>query len=191
MAYGTAGLTVVDVSDPTDPYYISRCATPSRSASVSLVGSYAYVAVPSNGIRIIDISNPWYPVEVGYCGTPGYAYDVTADGEYAFVADYYAGLQIYQFYEEVGVVQSPKAETMTSAYGPTIVRGVLRMIDGPSASSSSSWLLDAAGRRVMELQPGENDVSRLAPGVYFARAASGVMRDASSVERITKVVIAR
>jgi hypothetical protein len=31
------------------------------------------------------------------------------------------------------------------------------------------WLLDAAGRRVMELRQGANDVSRLAAGVYFVR----------------------
>lgn len=32
---------------------------------------------------------------------------------------------------------------------------------------SRAVLLDAAGRKAMELQPGPNDVSRLAPGVYF------------------------
>jgi hypothetical protein len=32
-------------------------------------------------------------------------------------------------------------------------------------------LLDAAGRKVMGLHAGANDVSRLAPGVYFVREA--------------------
>jgi hypothetical protein len=36
--------------------------------------------------------------------------------------------------------------------------------------------LDAAGRAVIELQPGANDVQRLPPGVYFVRQASGVTR---------------
>ena len=30
-------------------------------------------------------------------------------------------------------------------------------------------LLDATGRRIMELMPGANDVRHLAPGVYFVR----------------------
>jgi hypothetical protein len=30
-------------------------------------------------------------------------------------------------------------------------------------------LLDIAGRKVLDLHPGPNDVSRLAPGVYFLR----------------------
>ena len=40
----------------------------------------------------------------------------------------------------------------------------------------------------MELHSGANYVSKVAPGVYFVRQASSVMRDASSV---TKVVIQR
>jgi hypothetical protein len=35
--------------------------------------------------------------------------------------------------------------------------------------SGTSWLLDAAGRKVTELRLGENDVSGIAPGVYFVR----------------------
>ena len=49
-------------------------------------------------------------------------------------------------------------------------------------------LLDISGRKVLDLRPGKNDVRALAPGVYFARQASSVGRDVSSV---TKVVIAR
>jgi hypothetical protein len=32
-------------------------------------------------------------------------------------------------------------------------------------------LLDVSGRKVLDLTPGENDVSRLAPGVYFIRSS--------------------
>jgi hypothetical protein len=51
-----------------------------------------------------------------------------------------------------------------------------------------NWLLDVSGRKVLELLPGANDVRALAPGVYFVRQASSVMRDASGV---TKVIITR
>ncbi|MFO7676514.1 MAG: hypothetical protein R6X12_09390 [bacterium] len=64
-----------------------------------------------------------------------------------------------------------------TGYGPTIVRGALRLDanlghDPGSENRSGScpaFLLDATGRRVMELQPGENDVRHLSPGVYFVR----------------------
>jgi hypothetical protein len=40
----------------------------------------------------------------------------------------------------------------------------------------------------MDLHVGANDVRGLAPGVYFVRQASSMMRDASSV---SKVVLAK
>jgi len=36
-------------------------------------------------------------------------------------------------------------------------------------------LLDAAGRQVMRLKPGANDVDGLSPGVYFIRRDGGTV----------------
>jgi hypothetical protein len=69
----------------------------------------------------------------------------------------------------------------------TVVRGVLmlgavgsRQNTGYRAALSDrgrcGQLLDAAGRRVLKLHPGANDVSGLAPGVYFVREAQAVGR---------------
>jgi len=82
-------------------------------------------------------------------------------------------------------IQSPSICKMT----PTIVRGVLMMGQRLMADGSGPELVDATGRKVMDLHPGANEVSRLAPGVYFVRQASGVTRDAPSV--VTRVVIQR
>ena len=50
-------------------------------------------------------------------------------------------------------------------------------------------LLDAAGRKVLDLHPGPNDVRSLAPGVYFVRPEpSAVSRKPSAV---TKVIVTR
>jgi len=79
-----------------------------------------------------------------------------------------------------------------AAPGPFIVRGVLT-IPQPAIRNpySAIALLDISGRKVLDLHPGANDVGRLAPGVYFVRQASGVERNASSVERVYKVVVTR
>jgi hypothetical protein len=87
-----------------------------------------------------------------------------------------------------GVEDSPRPQASSCKPPGTIVRGVMRLADGPSASSSPSWLLDISGRKVQGLHPGANDVSRLSPGVYFVRQTSDVEREASAV---TKVVISR
>ncbi len=66
----------------------------------------------------------------------------------------------------------------------TVVRGVLLLHKG----TSPSWLLNAMGRKVMNLRPGANDVSHLAPGVYFVR---DVVRGAGGLGQARKVVIQR
>lgn len=58
----------------------------------------------------------------------------------------------------------------------TVVRGVLNLAADVASLTSDIVLADASGRRVLALKPGPNDVSRLAPGVYFLPAASGVRR---------------
>ncbi len=62
--------------------------------------------------------------------------------------------------------------------GQTFCRGIL-----PLPGNADAVLLDISGRRVMSLQPGENDISRLSPGVYFihAKGEGGGMRAARKV----------
>jgi YVTN family beta-propeller protein len=70
----------------------------------------------------------------------------------------------------------------------TVVRGVLFVGDRPRMGTvPKAVLLDAAGRKVLDLHPGANDVRMLAPGVYFVRAVS---RKPSAVS-CSKVVVAR
>jgi len=81
----------------------------------------------------------------------------------------------------------------------TIIRGLL-WLPRDMTQTSDVWdrvprpravLLDASGRLVMSLRPGLNDIRHLAPGVYFVRPASGVERDASSLARISKVILTK
>jgi len=56
----------------------------------------------------------------------------------------------------------------------TVVRGVLVLpVAGMVGVQEPMIMLDAAGRKVTELSPGENDVRYVAPGVYFIRGDSG------------------
>ncbi|MCX6842348.1 MAG: T9SS type A sorting domain-containing protein, partial [candidate division WOR-3 bacterium] len=52
----------------------------------------------------------------------------------------------------------------------TIVRGRLILQSAICNLQSEFALLDASGRRVLQLRPGPNDVSRLPAGVYFVRS---------------------
>jgi hypothetical protein len=84
------------------------------------------------------------------------------------------------------------SELLGSTPGPvghaaTIVRRVL-FLPPSSFRLHPSALLSVAGRKVLDLKPGANDVGALAPGVYFVREAVSGERSAVGVR---KVVITR
>jgi YVTN family beta-propeller protein len=73
------------------------------------------------------------------------------------------------------VTETPNAEVRTPDRGAAIVRTSLHLTSSLNPSIPSS-LLDASGRRVLALRPGPNDVSRVAPGIYFVRRQDATTR---------------
>jgi hypothetical protein len=78
---------------------------------------------------------------------------------------------------------SCKPQTTSRKLGASIVRGVLMLPrdmteirPGISDRVPRPVLLDACGRKVLDLHTGANDVSRLSPGVYFVRENPVVAR---------------
>ena len=57
----------------------------------------------------------------------------------------------------------------------TIVHGELTMPFTANRLPLTARLLNIAGRKVIDLKPGPNDVSRLAPGVYFVSGKIGAV----------------
>jgi hypothetical protein len=112
---------------------------------------------------------------------------VAVVGDLAYVAYGAGGLQVCQFYG-YGIEEEPRVYAQPTECLPAVVRGVLQVPDPPGRRSEVTSLLDASGRTILDLEPGPNDVSDVAPGVYFVRQASSVTRDAPSV---LKVVVCR
>jgi hypothetical protein len=141
------------------------------------------------GNPVLSTFSPPYQPEVDHGGP--WAPDVVFDGiSYHMWYETSAGFS-YARAPLVTVRESPagSATRPELAVWPNFCRGVLFLPKSASASASSSpgRLLDAAGRKVMDLAPGANDVSRLAPGVYFVREE----RAQAPAQAICKVVIAR
>ena len=65
VADGSAGLRIIDVSNPSDPQEVGYHGTDIQDVYVR--DSYAYV-IDWGGLAIIDVSNPLSPQVVGYCG---------------------------------------------------------------------------------------------------------------------------
>ena len=71
----------------------------------------------------------------------------------------------------LGVAEQRQLAVHNPKRAATIVRGVLFMEARGEKREARSELLDISGGKVLELKPGANDVSHLAPGVYFVRQA--------------------
>ncbi len=120
--------------------------------------------------------------------------DLDGDGRSEFmVSNYPSDEPTYVWvckYTGSGVEETPNAGVRTTNRRATVVRYILYL---PPASGvglqTSSVLLDISGRKVLDLQPGTNDVRGLAPGVYFVREEP----QAASLQSqaIRKVVVTR
>jgi large repetitive protein len=77
-------------------------------------------------------------------------------------------------------------QPVTRGYRPmaTVVRGALMMGDRGQKTEDRAELLDIAGRKVIDLHSGANDVRALVPGVYF-------VRDTGHAGQTRKVVVQR
>jgi hypothetical protein len=87
VADGSAGFTVIDISNPDSPIIIGSVDTPDSAVDVYVSGNYAYVADYFSGLQVIDISTLSNPVIVGSVATPDRAVGVYVSGNYAYVAD--------------------------------------------------------------------------------------------------------
>ncbi len=95
---------------------------------------------------------------------PATAYSLVWNAEYQrlFAG---AGDQVFVVRLGAGGIEDRRHRPVRPTQSATITKGTLRL-----PGRAPAWLLDITGRCVMDLAPGENDVSRIAPGVYFVVA---------------------
>ena len=138
---------------------------------------------------MVSLTYPTHPDTVGHYWWLHGAAGIAADADYAYVASD-SGLAVYQFYG-ADVEETKNTEPQTKKGDPTVVRGVLELgADRKQNAVCRAELLDISGRKVIDLHPGANGVSILAPGVYFVRERSAVSGERPAVN-IRKVIITR
>lgn len=86
LADGTAGLLVVNISDPENPEFLGSYDTSGEALDVAVSNGYAYVADGSSGLAIIDVSDPYSP-ELKSTYSTGDARGVTTQGDYVYIAN--------------------------------------------------------------------------------------------------------
>ncbi|HQM14155.1 MAG: LVIVD repeat protein [Chloroflexi bacterium ADurb.Bin360] len=86
-ADGSAGLRIIDVSNPTVPKEVGHCETISAE-DVAVAGNYAYVASNKDGnfLKVVDVSNPAQPQQVASSDhLGGWINAVEVSGNYVFL----------------------------------------------------------------------------------------------------------
>jgi photosystem II stability/assembly factor-like uncharacterized protein len=78
-----------------------------------------------------------------------------------------------------GAAEGNKPQATSLKPQATILRAQLTLPASGWMRDASCVLLDNAGREVLKLHPGGNDVSRLAPGVYFVQLSENGQRSAA------------
>ena len=124
----SAGLRVIDVSNPAAPVEVGRLDTLDDSLAVAVAGGHAYV-VDGSGLRVIDVSNPTVPFEVGGVNTSGGAIDVEVLDGLAYVAKGPSGLGIIDVSNPAAPIEVGALDTL-DARRVAVVGGVAYIADG-------------------------------------------------------------
>ena len=124
------GLSIFDVSDPSNPEEIGFIHTTGAARGVVVSGVYTYVADGSNGLVIVNISDPVNPTIKGHYDTVSSAQGVTVSGGYAYVADSGNGLVIIDISDPENPTEEGHYDTAGSAYGVAVSGGYAYVADG-------------------------------------------------------------
>jgi hypothetical protein len=87
-ARGYRGMEVIDVSDPSNPTYVTSVGADRAGYDVEISGQHAYLANDWSGLRVYDINDPTMPDWVGVSAASNSANDIAVVGEYAFLTQH-------------------------------------------------------------------------------------------------------
>jgi hypothetical protein len=129
----SAGLHVIDVSDPSVPVRVGGYNTPGDARGVDVVEDFAYIG-DFNALRVIDVSIPSAPIAVGALVLSGGAKAVAVSGDYAYVVNgsLSSGLLIVDISTPSAPVLVGDYVTTGNPYGVHASGGLAFVADGSS-----------------------------------------------------------
>jgi hypothetical protein len=157
---GTAGVQVIDVSDPLFPEEIAFLKNPNDTTKILIQGDYAYICRgPYKGFYIADVSDPNRPSVVGYNGEAMYSWHIFSDGIRIFIT----GDRLY-IYD----IQNPAEPRLIERYTTN------QSITDAAVRDHRVYLVDAEGLKVIDVR----DAARpYLSGAYKLSSSRGVHVD--------------
>jgi hypothetical protein len=137
VAAGTAGMQVLDVSNPAAPAVIATLDTPGDARKLAVLGRYAFLAERGGTIYVIDVAAPASPAIAGSVFTANALYDFSRYRDRLYV-----GTDVGLFIIDIG-----------NATVPRITRH-LPNIPGPLQNATQSLLVH--GDRLLEVRKYES-----------------------------------
>jgi DNA-binding beta-propeller fold protein YncE len=174
--------------DATSDTVVARMATSAGYGRTCLdrTGRYLFCASPYDScLRVYDTQSD--SLVVVYPQLPFPPLAVTPNPDQGCI---YVGCQdVILVYPDVppGVCEQPGTPIPPELPPQTVVRNILYLPEAAGSKPRAVSLLDATGRKVMDLEPGANDISRVAPGVYFVREN----QPQAQAQAVQKVIVAR
>jgi hypothetical protein len=110
----TYGLYIIDISDPANPFLLSRfTGITSHANDMAVKDSMVYIADGNGGVETVDVSDPVNPSVLGYISVIDGATGIKTEGKYAYVSDYIlGGIQVVD-------ISDPTAPSITGYYKPS------------------------------------------------------------------------
>jgi len=99
VAAGGYNLSILNISDPKNPFSVAHYFTPVRPTAMVLKDDFLYVTHTTTtnswrGLHVIDIKHPELPREVGNLYIPGTPNSIDLEGNYAYISTSYNGFHI-------------------------------------------------------------------------------------------------
>jgi len=160
-----------------------------------------------NRPHVAYIANLWYPGRLKYayrtrltwfivevpdtCAVVGcdLLLDTIAEPVIAYVRSD-GGLWLARGVDVVGQSEDRQQPTaIGQQLTASVIRNVLLLPEAASPRPQAASLMDISGKKVLDLKAGANDVSGLAPGVYFVRQEPHA--SSHKPQAVTKVVVTR
>jgi hypothetical protein len=147
------------------------------SSSRPLIASIQHWSANELWFRHRDSS--WHLIPVGPSGVQDIDLAIDSSGEplIAYARD---GVWLAKGVDITGLAgQEPGRQAARNGMPSTISSRVLQLSQGQRSN-----LVDIAGRKVMDLRTGENDIRHVAPGVYFVHRPTAGSRQLTAVRKI-------
>lgn len=129
VAAGSAGLQILDISDPARPAALGFWQSSGFVEGVAASGKYVFVANGDQGVSVIDVSNPQKPLQIASAYPFNYAFDVITAGPYTYIAAGDAGLLVLDTANPLKPVELSQLDTYGYAYELALLDNYLYIAD--------------------------------------------------------------